>query len=165
MVRRWVVNSSPLIFLGKIARIDLLTELCNELIIPDGVAQEIQAGDDKDPAKEWLKYKGQKWVKTTSKIGAAISSWDLGLGETHVLSWCYQNEGYEAILDDRAARKCAQVFRVPVRGTLGIILLAKKENHISEAEANVLIDKLINAGFRIEVKLLQSVQNLISEQS
>ena len=100
MYRRWVIDASPLILLGKISHIDLLTELCHEIIIPDGVAQEIQAGDDNDPAKKWLEDKGMQWIKRTSGIEAIVSAWDLGLGESHVLSWCYQNASYEAILDD-----------------------------------------------------------------
>ncbi len=36
-----------------------------------------------------------------------VANWDLGLGESHVLSWVYSNPGYEAILDDRAAKNAA----------------------------------------------------------
>ena len=42
MSRRWVVNASPLILLGKIDQLSLLEDLTDELIIPKGVAQEVQ---------------------------------------------------------------------------------------------------------------------------
>nr|WP_238717873.1 hypothetical protein [Petrachloros mirabilis] len=41
MVRRWVVNASPIISLTKIDRIHLLGELCDEVVIPQGVAYAI----------------------------------------------------------------------------------------------------------------------------
>jgi len=54
----------------------------------------------------------------------------LGAGESEVLTWARQNPGYEAILDDRAARNCAITLQIPVRGTLGVALLAKREGLI-----------------------------------
>ncbi len=45
MVNRWVVNASPIISLVKIDRIHLLSELCDEVIIPQGVRDEITLGD------------------------------------------------------------------------------------------------------------------------
>lgn len=53
MVKRWVVNASPIISLTKIGRIDLLPKLCDELIIPQGVADEIQLGGYTDSAVTW----------------------------------------------------------------------------------------------------------------
>jgi hypothetical protein len=50
-----------------------------------------------------------------------------------VLSWAYLNSDYEAILDDRAARNYASSLGIRVWGTIGIILLAKKERALPEA--------------------------------
>ena len=44
MVKRWVVNASPIISLSKIDRIHLLSEVCDEFVIPQGVADEINLG-------------------------------------------------------------------------------------------------------------------------
>ncbi len=35
-------------------------------------------------------------------------AWDLGAGESAVLTWARRNPGFTAILDDRAARRCAE---------------------------------------------------------
>jgi predicted nucleic acid-binding protein len=50
VVKRWVVNASPIISLAKIDRIHLLSELCDEVIIPQGVADEINLGGYTDSA-------------------------------------------------------------------------------------------------------------------
>ena len=34
MGRRWVSDTSPLIFLNKLGRLDLLIDLCDEVVIP-----------------------------------------------------------------------------------------------------------------------------------
>lgn len=54
MVRRWVVNASPIISLTKIDRIHLLSELCDEVVITQGVADEIKLGGYADSAVDWL---------------------------------------------------------------------------------------------------------------
>jgi predicted nucleic acid-binding protein len=36
------------------------------------------------------------------------------------------------LLDDRAARNCASALKIPVRGTLGVLLLAKKNGKIAQ---------------------------------
>lgn len=46
MSRVWVVNASPLILLGKIDRVDLLSQLSDELIVPDVVVREVGAKPD-----------------------------------------------------------------------------------------------------------------------
>ncbi len=67
----------------------------------------------------------------------SLAAWDLGLGESQVLSWIYQNPGYEAILDDRAAKNAAASLGIPVRGTLGVILLAKREGRVESNTARI----------------------------
>jgi len=159
VTRKWALDASPTILLAKISLISLVAELCSEAIIPSGVAQEIQVGPDEDPAKKWLMQKGN--IKEVSQIEPTVVAWDLGLGENHVLSWCYQNEGYEAILDDGLARKCALSLGIPMRGTLGIILLAKQEGCIDEVKP--FIEELIKVGFRIDTKTVKTVLDLANE--
>ena len=38
----WVVNASPLIVMGKIGHLDLLTQLSKEVVVPIAVADEIK---------------------------------------------------------------------------------------------------------------------------
>jgi len=62
-----------------------------------------------------------------------IQSWDLGAGESSVLTWAYANPGTEVIIDDLAARRCAAVLGIPVQGTLGLVLTAKQRGKIPAA--------------------------------
>jgi len=81
MPRRWVVNASPLITLAKIGQLSLLHELCEEMVIPAGVKEEInRAPDENDPARTWIRSRGRDFVRQTAQIHPTISAWDLGLG-------------------------------------------------------------------------------------
>ncbi|WP_371258230.1 DUF3368 domain-containing protein [Thiohalocapsa sp. ML1] len=44
------------------------------------------------------------------------------------------NPGYTAVVDDRAARRCAHVLRIPVIGTAGVVVLAKRRGFIGSVE-------------------------------
>lgn len=63
-----------------------------------------------------------------------LAAWDLGAGETAVLSYALANPGWVAILDDGAARKCAVTFGIAVRGSLAVVILAKKRGLIPQAK-------------------------------
>ena len=66
-----------------------------------------------------------------SSCGAAThSSMDLGPGESSVLAYVMAHRPMIAIIDDLSARHCAEVFRIPVSGTLGLVLTAKKRGVI-----------------------------------
>jgi len=125
MHRKWVVNASPLIVLGRINHLFLLQHLAEEIVVPTGVAKEIARGPEDDPARQWLQAQGRNLVREMQAVPPVIIAWNLGLGESEVLSWAYQNPGYEVVLDDRAARNCALALNLPVRGTISLILLLK----------------------------------------
>lgn len=126
MNSKWVVNASPLITLGKISRIDILTKLCDELIIPEGVAKEVLAGPFDDNSRKWLVNKGDVYIKKGISIELKVAAWDIGLGESEVISFCYAHQVYKAVVDDLAARKCAAAFNINCLGNLRHNITGKK---------------------------------------
>ena len=161
MGRKWAVNASPLIILGKLSRLSLLTDLAETLVIPTAVAEEIEQGPEDDPARVWLSGPGRDFVKDAGAVQPGIANWDLGTGENHVLSWALKNPGFEVILDDLASRKCATVLSIPVRGTLGVLLLAKKEGRVATLEP--LLGEVLRAGLRISTEVLEAARRLAGE--
>ena len=154
MPERWVVNASPLILLARVGRAGLLQQLADEVIVPQAVAAEIGAGPEDDPARRLIGAGAWPIVETPPAL-ADLLAWDLGAGETAVLTYARANSGWTAILDDAAARKCAQSFDLPMKGTLAVVILAKQRDLIgSAAEA---VRDLQAAGFRIDDQLIRSV--------
>ena len=151
MTRSWVVNASPLITLCKVSQQNLLFQLTDQLILPHAVQQEIEAGAEDDPAKIWLSYQPLSVIQIIPD--SMILGWDLGAGETAVLSYAVQNKGWTAVIDDGAARRCAKTFNLPLIGTLGIVLRAAKQG-ILPAAAPVLRD-LVDAGLRLNNVLIR----------
>jgi len=50
---------------------------------------------------------------------------------------------------------------IPVRGTLGVILLAKQEGKITAAKP--LFDQLVQAGLRVSGEILEAALRLVDE--
>lgn len=161
MPKKWVVNASPLIVLARINHLWLLQHVAEELVVPAGVAKEIAQGPEDDPARQWLLSHGQELVREVQMIPPVVIAWNLGLGETEVLAWAYQNPGYEVILDDRAARNCALSLNLPVRGTISVLLLAKRAGHVKEITPILL--QLEQAGFRIDSNIFSTAKQLATE--
>ncbi|MBM4031979.1 MAG: DUF3368 domain-containing protein [Planctomycetes bacterium] len=161
MAEVWVVNASPLILLGKIGQIGLLSRLCSKLVVPRGVAEELRRGQPSDPARRWLHAEGMLLVKEVTALSPAIAGRDLGRGESHVLQLCQELPGSEAILDDPAGRRLALNLGIPFRGTIGVILLAKSKDLVPVARP--LLEGIRAAGLRVDQELFERALNLAGE--
>jgi predicted nucleic acid-binding protein len=151
---RWVLNASPLIVFGKISQLDLFSQLADEVVVPRGVAQEILAGPENDAAR--LAIEGNKFQLVDAQDPTPeLAAWDLGLGETAVLSFALEHPDWTAVLDDGAARKCAITFGVKVKGSLALVVLAKKRGLIPQAKQ--ILHKMQEVGLRLDEKTIRQV--------
>jgi predicted nucleic acid-binding protein len=124
-----VINASPLILLFKSGLADLLPQMFSEIVVPDAVWNEVLA-DKLDAAATQLP--SVSWVnRVTIEISPGVLIWNLGDGESEVLSYALKETGYRAMIDDRAARRCAQTFGIKTLGTGGVLVLAKKRGLIT----------------------------------
>ena len=90
-----------------------------------------------------------------------LLAWDLGAGETAVISYALAKPGWTAILDDGAARRCARSLSVPLKGTLGIILLAKRRGLITAAAP--VLEAIRQRGFRLDERLIAAALKELGE--
>ena len=72
-----------------------------------------------------------------------------------------RQSGNSLIVDDLAARRCAATLGIPVRGTLGFILTAKKRGVIPEARP--VLEKLRQSGMYLSDRILNQALALIGE--
>jgi hypothetical protein len=99
-----VINASPLILLHKTDLQFLLPALFSSIIIPDAVMDEISVHEEDDIAR---KIRSQPdFTMCTVALEPLVQSWDLGKGETDVISFAYHDPTYIPVLDDSAAKAC-----------------------------------------------------------
>jgi predicted nucleic acid-binding protein len=161
VAERPAINASPLILLSKSGLLDLLHLAGTEIVVPDAVAAEIRQRGANDPTVQALATTEWLTVIQTPPVPSLIQSWDLGSGESAVLTWVYMYPGTEAIVDDLAARRCAAALGIPVRGTLGLVLTAKQRGAIPAARP--VVERLRGSGMYLSDQVMNQALALIGE--
>ncbi|MHB1558577.1 MAG: DUF3368 domain-containing protein [Isosphaeraceae bacterium] len=159
-VRR-IVNASPLILLAKAGHLDLLRAGVSEVVVPDPVLHEVGARGPSDPVL--LEVGRTSWLKVTPAPPTPIEIlvWDLGDGESSVLAMAVGDPFSEAVLDDRDARRCAQALSVQVRGTIGLVILARRIGVIPAARP--VLEQVRKAGLFATDRLVRQALALVGE--
>jgi predicted nucleic acid-binding protein len=160
LIRRFVVDSSPLILLSRISQLDLLPRLAEVIAVPRSVVGELQAKLNDPLAQILAEHPGFRIVEN-EPIPAKVVTWNLGAGETSVLAYCMANEGHRAVLDDQRGRRCAQALGVPLFGTLGVVVEARRRGFLLAARP--VLAALEQVGFRIEQSLLGEALRQVGE--
>src|SRR5215510_3883449 len=95
-----VINASPLIVLFRVGQAELLGQLWHEVIVPGAVWTEVLAGGPQDAAAKGLPI--APWARRAeiAMISPVIAAWDLGPGESEVLTFARTHPGYHAMVDD-----------------------------------------------------------------
>ncbi len=157
-----VSDSSPLIGLSQIGRLDLINYLFNEVIIPPAVATECTLHPHKPGAKKIQEAINDS--RLTIFAGAIDHlknlSAILGPGEIEAISLAKQLIA-PLLIDERLGRIAAKQNNISIIGTGGLLLSAKKMKIIPLVKP--LIDQLINTGYRISLDLQQSILKLANE--
>ncbi|MES2658158.1 MAG: DUF3368 domain-containing protein [Verrucomicrobiota bacterium] len=161
MTEHWIIDASPLILLGKSGQLGWLPHM-GSIVVPESVAAEIRAGSPDDPARLWLEAPaGMALIVSDPEIPDELLAWDLGRGETAVISLAMARPGHEALLDDAAARRCAAVFSVRLRGTLSFVALAKKRGLVTACRP--VFEKMRAAGLFVSQALVDQVALSVGE--
>lgn len=145
--------------LARAGRLDLLQSVGDRIIVPDAVALEVRVHSD-EAARA---LQSHSWLEQRPAIAVppAVASWDLGAGESAVLAWATAHPGTLAVLDDYAARTCAEVLDLPLIGTLGLVLRAKASGLVTAARP--LLEELRRAGLYLSDGVIREALSLVEE--
>jgi len=138
-----IANSSPLICLSKAELQDLLGKLYSKVLVPVPVLNEIAQGKDGDRILRIVQ--SSSWAEIIKvEIFPEILEWNLESGEGSVISQAVKEPNLEILIDDRLANRCARLYQLKTRGTLGILLLAKRKGVIAELRPSM--ERIMQAG-------------------
>lgn len=161
MNRSWVFDSSALIALGKIDRLDLITGLPGVFHVPHAVKKEILSRKPPDPASLWPLDKNCPARVVRTPLDRAVLSWDLGAGESETICHCLRHRGCVAVLDDRMGRRCAKAMGVQVKGTVGLLLWLKEQGKLDKIKP--VLGSLSKSGFHLDPAVFKLALKLAGE--
>jgi predicted nucleic acid-binding protein len=156
-----VVDASPLIVLAKVGRLPLLRLAGDPVLVPRVVEREILVGGSTDAAVKALSVSDWLVVVDGGGIVLQVEPYRLGSGEAEVLSWALTHPGTEAVIDDRAARRCAAALGVPCRGCVELVLAAKQLGLLPTARP--VLDDLRQVGFYLSERTMNQALQLVGE--
>jgi hypothetical protein len=150
-----VSNSSPLIYLAKLGKLELLRKLFKEILIPREVFNEVilrgKAGKFSDVIviEEAMQGGWLKTRRTEADRKLAKYAPELDLGEREVISLAREIKADLVLMDDASARSISESLGLNAKGTIYVLLKAYKSGLVTKDEVKTLLDKLILTGFRL----------------
>jgi hypothetical protein len=140
-----VSDTSAITSLLQIGRIDLLTRLYGEVVIPTAVERELR--HDHPVLPDCLRVER---VADRAQVERLVRAVDLG--EAEAIALMIEGRGDLLLMDERRGRLIAQNEGVPVIGLLGALTEAKQRGVI--ASLAEIVERLQRvAGFRVSPEL------------
>jgi predicted nucleic acid-binding protein len=149
-----VSNSSPLIALARIQRLDLLPAIFESILIPPAVAREIAPSIRVLP--DWLQIQAASVLPP-----APVRRRRLGAGETEALALAIELRADWIILDDLPARRFAEASGLNVIGTLGTLVAAKRAGLLKSIRPE--LDALVRTSFFLSPQLYDQLLQAAGE--
>ncbi len=148
------VNGSPLIFLARMGRLEVLRAY-RPLVTTDAVIREVEAGSTRGhgeavPVGRLVKAGRLKVRKADLR---PVEGFELDPGELSVLRAAEKEGVVTAIVDDLAAIRAARQLALAPRSTAFVLFDAAARGEISPAEFVVDLDRLMRAGYHLSAPL------------
>lgn len=161
MTHKWIFNASPLILLGKACLLNSISPLADYWIVPESVVREVSRKSLIEPMLAQLSEQSAVQRHKLECVDPFVANWNLGEGETEVLTLATKIPGSGVVLDDLQARKCSQILNIPLIGSVGLLVKAKREGLIDRVKP--AFDRLVAAGLYIDPKVINSVLTSVGE--
>lgn len=145
-----MADSSCLIGLSKIRRLDILHRLFGGILIPSAVYQEVvvrgagRSGADEVAQADWIETR-----PITDQLALKALRLNLGAGESEAMILAAECAADFLILDDWRARQVALGLGLPVVGTVAVLDKAAEKGFLPNLPE--ALEQLRQAGFRFLV--------------
>ena len=155
-----IADSSALISLAICDSLNLLELLFKEVKVPRAVYIEVSKKSKKE-ADKLSDYLINKIVDIVNNSDFIIKEGTIEVGELEAMILYKQLKANWLLVDDRRARKIAELNQINIIGSLGILLLSKKVGYIPNIKSR--IDMLKNSDIFFSDELLQNTMALAGE--
>lgn len=169
-----ISNATPLIYLARLGKLNLLKDLFGQIQVPPEVKTETV---DRGKAKAysdayiieqainegWL-IEDQLTAENVEKSEALAQMTGIDTGEAQAMILARQRNEKTVLIDQSNARKVARQMGLNPRGTMFVILSAAKRKLVTKEEAKKMLETLIEENFYISAKIysetLKTIDNL-----
>jgi predicted nucleic acid-binding protein len=152
-----VADAGPIIHLSLIGHLDLIPALFGRVVVPRRVYEEVVRSEGGMPGSDELR--NATWADlhegdVRPELVRLLES-HLDFGEAAAIALALDLGADMVLSDDRQARLAAERLELRVRGTLGILLEARRQGRIPELAP--LLNELRSKGVWLSGKLIEGV--------
>ena len=153
-----VADASPLIYLSRVGVLEVLAELFGEVMVPRAVWAEVVDRRPSAPGLDVLT--SAHWIRV---VDTELAVTDLGLdaGETAAIQLALTLRAELLLIDERLGRRVAVARGITVRGTLGVLVQARRAGALPALRP--VLERLVAEGFRISPALLREALAAVGE--
>lgn len=162
-MRKVIVNTTPLIALSHVGRLDILKKLYGEVTIPEAVYNELSVKAESvckkavDSSLDWIRVD-----KIKNQMAKTMYKTQLHDGEVEVMILAKEVAADVVIIDDANAKKHAKYLGLPVTGTLGVLIKAKQKGYINELRP--ILQRMVESGIYLSQSLIELCLKQVGEE-
>ena len=162
-----ISDTTPLITLIKAGKLSILHSLFGEVMIPEAVFAEATGNvtfrDEADIIRnsEFIKV---VQIQNRSQVAFLQRATGLDLGESEAIIYADEIKAELLLMDEVAGRKVAQNMKLPIAGSIGIIIKAFKSGIITADEADDAFDRINSANRHISEPLISKAREIIHSE-
>lgn len=154
-----ICNTTPFIALSSIDQLRLLKEIYSSIIVPMAVIEEIGEGG-KINVPDLASFDWIEVIPNVTNIENRLL-FQLDYGEQQVVLNALKLKPDLVLIDDRTARNIAEYLGLQVKGTLGVLVEAKRIGLISSFKEPAL--KMREHGIRFSEQLINEISSALEE--
>ncbi len=147
-----VSNSTVLIYLAKIGKLNLLKNLFGKVLIPSEVfAEVVIRGKEQKHSDAFVVEKAVEdgWIDVKEiKVFAKLEDFGIDPGEAQAISLAMSLDAI-VLLDQTHARNAAKALGLKPSGTIFVLLAALQKNILTPEAYLDSLEDLVKAGFRM----------------
>ena len=158
-----VADAGPLVALFRIEQAELLKVVARRVVVPQVVVEEMAAGPRHEPAAVAARTSLPPWMEIAPErpLPPEVLALGLDAGEAAAIAEALTNPPAALLIDERDGRAAATKLSIPLIGSLGVLLAAKREGVL--AEVTSLVQALLATDYFYSSDLVTRTLNLAGE--
>ena len=156
-----VSNACPLILLSRIDRLDLLPKLFERITVPQNVLEEVTRPEKTKlhslASATWVKIQGHN---PREPLFLTLRG-EVDAGEASAITLASLQKADLLLIDERLGRRAATRLGLTVKGTVGILIAAKRDGLLTALEPE--LERLVDAGAWVSPKLIEAALKSVDE--
>ena len=165
-----VSNATPLIYLAKTDKLNVLKAIADQVYIPIAVFQEVVIEGKRLGEKDAYRVEkciNEGWLNIKEVDSLLSIDFPVHYGELEVISLAVQEGIKKVLIDDTKARSVADLVGLHPVGTLWVILQAVKNRMMDFDEFLSTLESITHSGFYLKeevyIKVIRMARQLTEE--